>query len=44
MSKKKFIKPEVEVIDFSEEDIITLSNAGDELIQDFITGGEDYEG
>lgn len=26
--KKKFIPPEVEVIDFTDEDIITLSGAG----------------
>lgn len=28
--KKKFEKPEAEVVDFSNEDIITLSNGGED--------------
>ena len=41
--KKIFVKPEVEIIQFSNEDIIvtSLGNGGDEIEQAF--GGEDYE-
>jgi len=40
--KKKFVIPEITIIEFSNNDIITISNAGDEVVQGF--GGEDYEG
>lgn len=39
--KKKYIIPEAEVVDFSKEDIITLSSATQNAMEDGLWGDDD---